>query len=59
MEKLLLTDKDVAALLSISKVCVWNYEKCGLLPKPYKFGGNTRWKRSEIEAAVDNLGVMP
>lgn len=57
MEKLLLTDKDVALTLSISRVHVWDCVKDGRLPKPYKFGGLTRWKRHEIEDVVDNLEV--
>jgi len=55
MEKLLLTDNDVAALLSCSRDHVWKRCKAGSLPKPYKFGTLTRWKRSEIVAVVENL----
>lgn len=53
--KQLLTDKDVADMLSISKGTVWNYEKSGVIPKPYKLAGSTRWKLSEIMQTIDNL----
>lgn len=55
MEKLLLTDKDVAELLGVSRVHVWDCSREGSLPKPYKLGTLTRWKRQDIEALVDGL----
>lgn len=55
VDKLLLTDKDVAQLMGVSRVHVWSCARTGLLPKPYKFGMNTRWKLSEIQAVVDGL----
>ncbi len=55
MEKLLLTDKDVAEILSISRMHVWNCVRSGSLPKPYKFGNCTRWKYSEIVEAIEDL----
>lgn len=55
MEKLLLTDNDVAALLSCSRKHVWDCVKAERLPKPYKFGSLTRWKRKEIEVVIDAL----
>jgi predicted DNA-binding transcriptional regulator AlpA len=54
-KKLLLTDNDVADMLGISKCTVWNYSKSGLIPKPYKFGCNTRWKLTEIMQIIDVL----
>lgn len=53
--KILLTDNDVADMLGISKCTVWNYTKSGLIPKPYKFGCNTRWKLQEILLMVDMM----
>lgn len=55
VDKLLLTDKDVAQLLGISRTHVWDCSREGTLPKPYKFGINTRWKLSEILGVIDGL----
>lgn len=55
MEKLLLTDNDVAAMLSCSRKHVWDCIHAERLPKPYKFGSLTRWKRAEIEEVINNL----
>ena len=47
----LLTDKDVASVLKLSRSSVWRLAKEGKLPKPIKIGGcSSRWKQSEIKA---------
>ncbi|NOD67602.1 helix-turn-helix domain-containing protein [Ruegeria sp. HKCCD7303] len=43
-----LKDQEVADLLGIGKSTVWKYIHEGVLPKPVKIGGSTRWRRSEI-----------
>ena len=50
------TDKQLAAFLSCSRTTVWERTKDGVLPKPYRFGGCTRWRRQEIEPALANSG---
>lgn len=51
----LLTDKDVAAMLSCSRKHVWDCIHDGRLPPPYKFGTLTRWRQSEISEVIGNL----
>lgn len=53
----LLTDKDVAAMLSCSRKHVWDCIHDGRLPPPYKFGTLTRWRQSEISEVIGNLCV--
>lgn len=48
----LLSDRDVANLLGLSRATVWRRVADGTLPKPVKIGGLTRWVSSEIEAVV-------
>ncbi|MGA0556041.1 helix-turn-helix transcriptional regulator [Larkinella sp. VNQ87] len=42
-----LTREEVAALLKVSKVTIWNWDKKGLL-KPYRLGNHVRYKRNEV-----------
>lgn len=57
IQEQLLTDKEVAVIIGCSRVHVWDCAREGHLPKPYKFGTLTRWKRSEISEAIGNLSV--
>ena len=36
-----------------SDATTWRHVKAGLLPKPIKIGGNTRWVPEEVEAAIE------
>ncbi len=51
--KTLIGVKSVAELIGGSPSTVWRRVKDGLLPKPIKFGGMTRWSRAEIEAVIE------
>lgn len=51
----LLSDNTSAALLGISRATFWRRVKDGVLPKPIKLGGVTRWRRSELIAAIDRV----
>jgi predicted DNA-binding transcriptional regulator AlpA len=51
----LLTDRDCAEMLSCSRATFWRRVKDGTIPKPIKLCGLTRWKKEEIEAAIQNL----
>lgn len=54
-DSLLLSDRQVAALLSCSRRTVWKMASCGDLPKPVRVGSRTvRWRRTDIEAWVAN-----
>lgn len=57
MQERLLTDNDVAAMLSCSRKHVWDCTHDGRLPHPYKFGTLARWKLSEILEVFSNLKV--
>jgi excisionase family DNA binding protein len=49
-----MTVKDVAAYLTISVATVWRQAKLGTLPPPVRIGGATRWRRADIEAALNH-----
>lgn len=46
---MLLKDTQVAELLSVSRPTIWRWLQAGILPKPIKLSGSTRWLLSEIE----------
>jgi predicted DNA-binding transcriptional regulator AlpA len=46
----LMTVRDVATLLKCGVATVWRNVQRGNLPQPVRFGGCTRWRRSDIEA---------
>lgn len=49
----LLTDKEVGALLGISRASVWNRVSDGTLQKPVKLGRTSRFPQSEILGAIE------
>jgi len=51
-ESLLLTADEVAQLLGISTRTLWRLSRGGRCPLPLRIGGNTRWRRSEVERWV-------
>lgn len=51
-ESLLLTADEVAQLLGISTRTLWRLCSAGRCPPPLRIGGNTRWRRAEIETWV-------
>jgi len=55
MTPLLIRDTQVAELLNVSRQTVWNRVRSGVLPKPIKFGGCTRWRVSDIKNYIDQL----
>ena len=44
-----LTDKAVAERYSIARSTVWHWESNGMMPKPVKLNGSTRWRLSDLE----------
>jgi predicted DNA-binding transcriptional regulator AlpA len=58
-EKILLTDKEAAKLLSIGKTTLWNNVKKGEVPPPIKIGGATRWRVADLLAFVANAPAVP
>ncbi|WP_439625951.1 helix-turn-helix transcriptional regulator [Shinella sp.] len=50
----LLTDKEVAAHLGFRcRATVWNHVKKGLIPRPLKLGGITRFPLSDILGVIE------
>ncbi|QBF32309.1 AlpA family transcriptional regulator [Thalassococcus sp. S3] len=54
---LLLSVQQVATMLGCHKNTVWNRSGTDTFPKPIKWGGKTVWRRSDIEAFVDQLAA--
>ncbi|KDB05007.1 AlpA family transcriptional regulator [Defluviimonas sp. 20V17] len=44
---------DVAEHFGCGISTVWRWAKIGVLPKPVKIGGSTRWRRADIEAVIN------
>ena len=50
----MLTDKEVASVLKLSRSSVWRLARVGKIPKPVKVGFNAaRWKYSELKAFME------
>ena len=49
----LLIAREAAAILQISVPTFWRHVANGLVPKPVKLGGLSRWPRSEILAVIE------
>ncbi|SER50748.1 Helix-turn-helix domain-containing protein [Tranquillimonas rosea] len=47
------SDTRLAELLDCSASTIRDYCKRGLLPKPYRIGGMTRWKWTEVETMIE------
>lgn len=50
----LLSAREVAGILGISERQVWRMVSAGELPAPKRVGTLTKWRRSEIEAWVED-----
>lgn len=50
----LLSDRDSAEILNISRATLWRRVKDGTLPKPLHIGGLRRWRRDELFAAIED-----
>lgn len=45
-----LTDKEVATMLGVHRITVWNWHREGRLPAPVKLAPNTtRWRADDID----------
>lgn len=49
----LLRDREAAEMLGCSRATFWRRVADGIVSKPVKIGGTSRWPQSEIEAVVD------
>jgi|AACY02.2.fsa_nt_gi Predicted transcriptional regulator len=52
---LLLSDHAAAAWLGMSRATFWRRVTDGTFPQPIRIGRSTRWRRDELQAAVDAL----
>lgn len=50
--KNLFSDRETTKLLGCSKSTVWRWAAEGILPKPLRIGGISRWKRADIDAVI-------
>ena len=54
----LMTVKDVAAAVSLSKATIYNRLSDKTFPRPVKVGGKAvRWRQSDIEAWIEGLST--
>lgn len=49
----LISDLEAADLLSCSRSTVWRWAETGVLPKPLRIGGASRWRLSDLEAVIN------
>lgn len=56
-EVVLLTSKQAAARLSLSRSSFYKLLADETLPPPIKLGANARWRVSDLDAAVDALAA--
>ena len=49
-QPLVVSAKELAALLGVSLRHVWRLNATGKLPKPVRLGGSVKWRRDEIIA---------
>jgi excisionase family DNA binding protein len=50
---MLLTADEVAAMLGVSERTLWRLLSAGKVPKPVRFGRNTRWRVDEVKEWID------
>ena len=56
---MLLSDMEVAQLLSVSRTTVWRWLKdIEGFPEPLKIGGATRWRRADVAKFVSSLATI-
>ena len=51
----LVSDRQLAKMLSVSRATIWRRVADGTLPRPVRVGGATRWRLEEIEATIARL----
>lgn len=50
----LLSAADVAALLNVSRKCVYSLVHSGRLPAPVQVGNRSRWRQADVQAILDS-----
>lgn len=62
--KELMTAKETAHFLGVSRTTLWRKSRDGALPSPLYIAGLTRWRKSELfafldAASTDRMGANP
>ena len=53
---MLLSDVEVAALMSVSRNTVWRLaDRLADFPQPVRIGGATRWRKSDLDKYIADL----
>ena len=52
MTNRLLSDREAAELMNCGKSTIWRWASEGVIPRPLKIGGMSRWKLSDLEAVI-------
>ncbi len=52
-DKILVTALEGAGMLSMGRSTFWRAVSAGMLPKPVRIGGLTRWRVADLMRAVD------
>ena len=52
MTNRLLSDREAAELMNCGKSTIWRWASEGVIPRPLKIGGMSRWKMSDLEAVI-------
>ena len=51
MDSIIYRERDVLAVLGISKATLWRWRRAGQFPDPIQLGPNTvAWRRDEVES---------
>lgn len=58
-EKILVNDREAAAMLSMGRSTFREKVRVGLLPAPVYIGGLTRWRVADLLSAVAGLASPP
>jgi excisionase family DNA binding protein len=57
MKNKLLNVKEVAELFGCGVSTIWRWTQNGILPRPIRIGGITRWHRNEIEKVLHSKSL--
>ncbi len=52
MAETYLSTRQASALIGCGRSTIWHWAANGVVPKPIKIGGMTRWKLSDLEAVL-------
>jgi len=53
MTENLISDREASKLLGCGRSTLWRWAADGIIPKPLKIGGMSRWKMSDIEKLIE------